>query len=391
MSAIASKSAIVVAGVSKLLRLGRSESGQTSWSFADAPAASPAAALAAAPSAAAPPASAPTTSSSAQRANMRFEHDAPYGQCVGTLRWSESDRFPALAPWPLRKGEVPPSLTNWRDYLEMRMPADGTGTIRVEPPMLDGLSYPLTLVYALQRLRLRPPTPGPLSILIVGASSKAEERLLRETTYWLELSHFLGGAALELVFLGPEIAVAHHGRTTRHGPHCTARCFHGTLGELLRAEPHRSAEDTIVAGFNTGMGNTSAGMAKGGFALMQSWLPDLVDLLNQGLVAVFTAANDYSDLRGELAIFVQLLQAELILPPAQSPFKAATVVRESDADKCEWSCSSSYVYAICGRVDGAPPLPATSSLTSEPMQALLAKMKRAAKHLARTQTVSQVP
>ena len=49
-------------------------------------------------------------------------------------------------------------------------------------------------------------------------------------------------------------------------------------GELLRVESH-TAEDTIVVGFNTGMGNASAGMAKGGFQLMQSWLPDLVDLL----------------------------------------------------------------------------------------------------------------
>ena len=341
---------------------------------------------------------------------MRFEHDAPYGQCVGTLRWSEQDRFPVLAPWP--RGEVAGTLTNWRDYLEMRLPPDATGTIRVEPPMLDGLSYPLPLVYALQRLRMQPPSPGPLTLLVVGASSKAEERLMRESTYWYELTHFFPGTQIELVFCGPEISHASHGRSTRHaGRHgaLSSRCYHGTLGELLRTEPHHTAEDTIVVGFNTGMGNTSAGMAKGGFMLMQSgshdcmgmakggfmlmqsWLPDLVDLLRVGFVAIFTCANDYSDLRGELAIFAQILRAELVLPPQRSPFKAATVVRESDAEKCEWSCSSCYLYAVCGRVDGAPPLPASSMPGAEGMAELVAKVKKAAKALARTQTVSSVP
>ena len=38
-------------------------------------------------------------------------------------------------------------------------------------------------------------------------------------------------------------------------------------------------------------------------------------------VAVFTCANDYSDLKGELLVF-QLLGAQLVLRPQRSPFKA---------------------------------------------------------------------
>ena len=65
--------------------------------------------------------------------------------------------------------------------------------------MLDGLSYPLSLAFALQRLRLRPPQPGPLYVLIIGASSKAEERLVRESDYWQELARFIPEAkAIEL-------------------------------------------------------------------------------------------------------------------------------------------------------------------------------------------------
>jgi len=269
------------------------------------------------------------------------------------------------------------------------MPPDATGTIKVQPPMLDGLSYCLTLVFALQQLNLKPPKPGPLTLLVIGASSKAEERLMRESMYWHELRHFLPGVSLEIVFVGPEIAHAAHGRISRHGPLLTSRCFHGTLGQLLRQEPHHTAEDTIAVGFNTGMGNASAGMSRGGFALARSWLPDLMALLSLGLVGIFTCANDYSDLRGEMAIFSQLLDATFVLPPRMSPFKAATVVRESDDEHCEWSCSSCYLYAICGRKEGAPPLPEAGSGAME--QQLVPKLMKLAKGLAQTQTVSKVP
>jgi hypothetical protein len=255
--------------------------------------------------------------------------------------------------------------------------------------MLDGLSYPLSLTLALQQLRLRPPKPGPLHIVIAGASSKAEERLVRDSDYWQELVRFFPDTPIELVFVGPEISSAAHGRVVQMIPkRLSARCFHGTLGALLEAEPNHSAEDTIVVGFNTGMGNASEGMARGGFALMQSWLPDLIALLRLGLVAIFTCANDYSDLRGEISIF-QLLQAELVLPPRRCPFKAATVVRESDAERCEWSCSSCFMYAICGRAEGATPLPPPGK--SDQLTELRKRLKKMARKLSQTQTPSEVP
>ena len=270
----------------------------------------------------------------------------------------------------------------------MRLPPDpkDPGTLHVDPPMIDGLSYPLSLVFALQQLRLTPPKPGPLYLLIAGASSKAEERLTRDSDYWQEVGHFFPSSSIELVFVGPEIATSSHGKSTKLASKLKARRFHGTLGELLAKETFHTAESSIVVGFNTGMGNASEGMAKGGYALMQSWLPDLLAMLRLGLVSVFTCANDYSDLRGELSIF-QTLHAELILPPRRNPFKAATVVRESDAERCEWSCSSCFMYAVCGRQEGAPPLPKPGADLSDLRKAL----KKMAKKLSQTQTVSVVP
>jgi len=243
--------------------------------------------------------------------------------------------------------------------------------------MLDGLSYPLTLVHAMRLLRLQPPRPGPFVVLVIGASSKAEERLLRDSNYWEELLYFLPGTAVELVFVGPEIEPAYAGQRIERG-RLVGRCFRGTLGQLLQAEPHHTPDSTLVVGFNTGMGS-------GLYPLMSSWLPDLLALLRHGFVAVFSCANDYSDLKGELMVFHELLRANVIVPPRLNPFKAATVVREDDREQCEWSCSSSFLYVVRGRTDGALPLPPPGD------EALENALRKLAKKHKRTQVPSQVP
>lgn len=63
-------------------------------------------------------------------------------------------------------------------------------------------------------------------------------------------------------------------------------------------------------------------------ALTKSWMPDLAAALDTGWPAVFTCANDYSDLAGETAIFEEVLPAQFVLTPRVSPFKAITVVRQ---------------------------------------------------------------
>ena len=138
-------------------------------------------------------------------------------------------------------------------------------------------------------------------------------------------------------------------------------------------------------------------------------------MLRREMVCIFTCANDYSDLKGELLVF-QLLGAQLVLRPQRSPFKAgaptltltltlalslnpdpnpdpnplkaATIVRAPDSEKSanggvEWSCSSCFFYAVRGRTEGAPPL------VEGP--ALLSALKKLAKHHKKTQTPSEVP
>ena len=92
----------------------------------------------------------------------------------------------------------------------------------------------------------------------------------------------------------------------------------------------------------------------------------------------------------QLAIWKTLLQASLVLPPQRNPFKAATVVRESnDLEICEWSCSSCFVYALCGREEGAPALPALSDKNG--IEELKKKLRKMGKALAQSQQPSAVP
>lgn len=304
------------------------------------------------------------------------------GQCVGTLRWDESSRFPRLPAWPASLvGDEAPLPEGWRGYLEMRLLPDAGGVIRVEPPMLDGLSYPLSLLHAMRLLRLRPPSHETLTVLIIGSSSKAEARLLRDSNYWDELVHFLPSAVLHLVFVGPEIAEIDDGvEVAPPSPRLSAECVRGTLGALLAQRPQLTAANTVCVGFNTGMGS-------GLYPLMQSWLPDLTEMLRREMVCIFTCANDYSDLKGELLVF-QLLGAQLVLKPQRSPFKAATIVRAPSSEKSanggvEWSCSSCFLYAVRGRTEGAPPLVEGPTL--------LSALKKLAKHHKKTQMPSEVP
>ena len=103
--------ALVAAGQSGLLRLVRLDTGATSWAFKDAPQPSPQPAQPV-QSAQQPP----------QRKQMEFNHEADHGQCVGTLRWSERDSFPALAPWPLAAGVAPPPLRSGATLLIVPRP-----------------------------------------------------------------------------------------------------------------------------------------------------------------------------------------------------------------------------------------------------------------------------
>jgi hypothetical protein len=85
-------------------------------------------------------------------------------ECVGTFRWAPSARLSPLPAFPLVEQ---PSLADWKKYFASRFPDDGQNIV-VEPIMMDALSYPLSLLYALFRGRV---AMGPHMNIIVGGAT----------------------------------------------------------------------------------------------------------------------------------------------------------------------------------------------------------------------------
>ena len=312
--------------------------------------------------------------------------DGKEGEYVGTLRWGKGHRFPPLGPPSRECAAVFASLggagirlmkRGWPDYAGVRLPDDPVrGGPVVDPSMIDGLSYPLTLAWALAALGMASSgvegsdAGSPLEVLLVGAAEKTEERVLVETNYFAELAVLLPRRRLRLSLVGPEVSrtdLAWHDLA----PGVEARTFRGTYLDFTTSEAvcggrRLDPSHTAVIGFNTGCG-------AGFFELSWSWVPDLLAILRSGVPAVFTCANDYADLRGETAL-LKGLGANFVLPAQENPWRAMTHVHEPGARDTRWSCSSSFLYGVRGFEDPSNPVRMDSVLKAK-VQALSVAMR----------------
>jgi len=101
---------------------------------------------------------------------------------------------------------------------------------------------------------------------------------------------------------------------------------------------------TIIIGINCGYGNFDNPMPKR-YDLLVEWLPDLYFLTAMKIPIIFTCANDYSDLFGEITVMIHILGAKLIMMPQQNPFSfASTFIAENSQDN-DYSRGNSYIYA----------------------------------------------
>lgn len=216
--------------------------------------------------------------------------DVRSGEYVGTLRWDEHTAFmtlPPMTPALLAKGPAPLGADGWNGFIDWRLRSSEGAQVVVEPTLLDGLSFPVTLAWMLRVLRLTPALQhaGVGTVIIAGASRGCEERLLRRTQYWNELSYLVPGVRLRLCFVGPEVSPAFHGVTHPAGsesadpasttPAVTALGFRGGVRDFLTSPHMQQAPGTdlgvvTLIGFNTGMGSHVNP------ELMHSWIEDLV-------------------------------------------------------------------------------------------------------------------
>ena len=91
---------------------------------------------------------------------------------LGTFRWKKSLQFIPLSPItsPINYS----SLTKWSEFISQRINQE-----QFEPYILDGLSYPLSIIYALNKLLENKiiskdilSAQNEINVVILGASSK---------------------------------------------------------------------------------------------------------------------------------------------------------------------------------------------------------------------------
>eukprot|EP00981_Chlorochromonas_danica_P000412 scaffold96_cov167-Ochromonas_danica.AAC.19 len=181
-----------------------------------------------------------------------------------------------------------------------------------------------------------------------ASSKKAEERVLRETNCFHELvwclPHFL---EIELWLVGPEISTTTTTTTTTSGSSTTSsndflsdyeikdeegishkmsnHLFQGNVTSFIRTHPECLQGSTVMIGFNCGFG---------------SQLP-----------LGFFCANDYADLKGEVAIMHNLLGAQFINHPSENPYSfASTLIPPGAKVETQYSRGNSFFYAVQGSV-----------------------------------------
>ena len=151
----------------------------------------------------------------------------------GTFRWKSSFKLPSL---PTNYNEILNSNVKvnnkinysqgWLQYFLSRDEYTTNKGIKVNSPLVavaqndlslvDCLSTPISIIYALKRLGIvisndSNKKKGPITLICIGCSAKAEERILRTTNVFEELLlYFENTEKIELILVGPGNDIYNH-------------------------------------------------------------------------------------------------------------------------------------------------------------------------------------
>lgn len=133
---------------------------------------------------------------------------ASSGECPGTFRWAEGKKFPLLPPMLQRRGAALELDRGWGPFLASRGGPQLVRAATQDPSFLDGLSSPVSILHFVQTSGLRPPADPnqEINVVVLGASRRAEERVLRDTEYWDELAVLHPSGRVNVWLVGPEIS-----------------------------------------------------------------------------------------------------------------------------------------------------------------------------------------
>ena len=283
-----------------------------------------------------------------------LDFSMPEKEYSGTFRWAAGKKFMELpmlsmkgvAPWeasdkgfPASEGSRVNCAKGWGPYLTSRVPDPKViEKVKADPSVLDGLTYPVSAGCLLKSLKY--PIPDEMTVVVLGAANRAEERVARETAYWGEIAICLR-CRVHVVMCGPE--VSEDGSLPNPNPYTKMTLFKGTfLSYQARYKP--TVSDTVLITYNGGFGNF---VESNRFDLLESWHDDLRAIVESEIPAFFTQANDYADLNGETALMAHIFGARFVVLPTQNPFSAASHLSEPDKPDA-WACANFSFYGIQG-------------------------------------------
>eukprot|EP00929_Paragymnodinium_shiwhaense_P046901 TRINITY_DN23845_c0_g1_i1.p1 TRINITY_DN23845_c0_g1~~TRINITY_DN23845_c0_g1_i1.p1 ORF type:complete len:646 (-),score=85.92 TRINITY_DN23845_c0_g1_i1:25-1962(-) len=286
------------------------------------------------------------------------------GRSPGTFRWSSTRVLPDLPALP-RSAMSFAHVTarGWGPYLAARGGTQLVTQGQSDPALIDSLSFPLSLAWALKEVDALAPTKvrdtDRLHVVVLGATSKAEVRVWEHTNYWSELdSFFEQRPTIKYYFVGPELDSSSEMEIVQMQPPCATR--------FLQKHPELTPANTVCVTYNGGFGNF---ISSGRDELLWSWLPDLLFLADSGFLCVFFCANDYADLQGESVVHSELIGSYFAMEPCRNPFSMATTYggapqtsADPEAGDMEWFRGNSFAYVTQGSdVSLRKPLDASDS------------------------------
>lgn len=238
----------------------------------------------------------------------------------GTFRWKKTKKLNSMPNW--NASQKLNISGGWMEYLISRGNTEDDsinliGKAQQDLSLIDCLSTPVTIAKMCISAGIcsDDSIAECFHIICIGTSAKAEGRVLNETNCFRELSYiFPNIRSLKLYLVGPEMA-ATTSTPTNIGPNLEAYIFRGTSIDFFRANPALiGSTHAVVIGLNCGFGNWENPMPRR-YNLLFQWIRDLYFVTATKLPLLFTCANDYADLVGEVSVMQNIMGAYFIHSP----------------------------------------------------------------------------
>ncbi len=129
------------------------------------------------------------------------------------------------------------SVRSWGEYTASRLQGQ-----KVEPFVIDALSYPMTMAYGMNMAGCDKTFEGleELNVVLVGATEKAEQRIFTDSDYFEELNEFARFAKKIMIYMvGPEISMGRHLQSCVKNERLRGYFYKGRTLEFLKGNETR--------------------------------------------------------------------------------------------------------------------------------------------------------